>query len=206
MMYFILKGGPVMWPILLASVFGFAIVIERFIVLRRAFRIDMEAFSKAVCNKVLAGKNTEAMAFAQRYAHHPLGAMFVATLENSDLPREELEKMLERMGNHAVNKLEVRLGALVSITGIEPLMGFLGTITGLIRAFMAWEKAGNDITVSDLAGGIYEAMITTAAGLIIAIPLYLAYNYFISRNKYFVQELTDYSGQLLEAIARGRLL
>jgi biopolymer transport protein ExbB len=206
MMFFILKGGPVMWPILVASVFGFAIVLERFIVIRRAFRIDMEAFSKSVCNKVLAGKTSEAMALAQRHTQHPLGAMFVATLENSDLPREELEKMLERMGNHAVNKLETRLGALVSITGIEPLLGFLGTITGLIRAFMAWETAGNDITVSDLAGGIYEAMITTAAGLMIAIPLYLAYNYFISRNKYFAQELTDYSGQLLEAIARGRLL
>jgi len=90
---------------------------------------------------------------------------------------------------------------LVSISSIEPLLGFLGTITGLIRAFMSWEQAGPNVTVSALAAGIYEAMITTAAGLIIAIPLYLCYNYFMSRIKVTANELTNHAIQLLEVIA-----
>jgi len=206
MLTYVFKGGPIMAPIILASIFGLAICLERFFVLRRFGRLDMERFSEAVCQKVLQNKANEAVTLCKKYGDHPLVTMFVTALENQDLPREELEKMLERLGNHAVHRLEKRLGGLATITGIEPLLGFLGTITGLIRAFMAWEKAGSDITVSALAAGIYEAMITTAAGLMIAIPFYLCYNYYISRIKYYSHELNDYSSQLLEALARGRLL
>jgi len=170
----------------------------------------MARFSEAVCNKVLIGKVNEAVSLCKKHGEHPLSGMFVLTLENRDLPREELEKMLERLGEHAVHGLEKRLGGLAAIVGIAPLMGFLGTITGLIGAFMSWEKAGSDITVSALAGGIYQAMLTTAAGtaagLMIAIPFYLCYNFFISRIKYYAHELNNYSSQLLEAVARGRLL
>ncbi len=206
MLTYVFKAGPMIVPILAASVFGLAICLERFFTLRRFGRLDMEQFSKAVCGKVLLQKANEAVTLCKKHAAHPLPAMFVAALENRDLPREELEKMLERMGNHAVHDLEKRLGGLSAIVGIAPLMGFLGTITGLIGAFMAWEKAGSDITVSALAGGIYQAMLTTAAGLMVAIPLYICYNYFISRIKYYAHELSNYSSQLLEALARGRLL
>jgi biopolymer transport protein ExbB len=99
-----------------------------------------------------------------------------------------------------VLKIEKYLGALASVISIEPLLGFLGTITGLIKAFMAWEHAGANITVNALASGIYQAMITTAAGLIVAIPLFLCYNYFVSRIKYISNELTNHSIQFLELI------
>jgi biopolymer transport protein ExbB len=115
----------------------------------------------------------------------------------------EVEKALERAGNREVNRLEKYIGGLISIIGIEPLLGFLGTITGLIRAFMAWERAGSEITVSQLAGGIYEAMITTAAGLMIAVPYYLICNYIISRIKYVSYELTDCSMRLAEAVSES---
>jgi len=206
MLTYVLKGGPIMVPLIVASIFGLAVCLERFFVLRRFGRLDMEQFSKAVCGKVLLQKVSEAVTLCRKHGAHPLATMFVAALENRDLPREELEKMLERIGNHAIHALEKRLGSLATTVGITPLLGFLGTITGLIRAFMAWEKAGSDITVSALAAGIYEAMITTAAGLMIAIPFYLCYNYFISRIKYYSHELNNYSSQFLEALARGRLL
>lgn len=206
MVYFIVKGGVMMIPLILASVLGLAIILERYFVIRRFGSFGMEAFSEAVCRKILLNKFDEALNLCRQNSGHPLSSMFTAALENRDLPRPELEKMMERLGNHAVHHLEKRLGGLASIVGIAPLLGFLGTITGLIRAFMAWEKAGSDITVSILAAGIYEAMITTAAGLIVAIPFYLCYNYFISRIKYLAHEVVDYAGQLLEAIARGRLL
>lgn len=204
-MFYIIKGGPVMIPIILGSILGLAIVLERFLVMRRAQRLDMEAFSRSIYKNIAEEKFEEALRNCRQNADHPLPSMFAAAIENRRLSRHHLEKVLERMGNHYVKVLEKRLGGLVSIVGIEPLLGFLGTITGLIRAFMSWEKAGSDVTVSALAQGIYQAMITTAAGLIVAIPLYLFYNYFISKVKYFAHELDDYSSRLLEALAQERV-
>jgi biopolymer transport protein ExbB len=129
--------------------------------------------------------------------NYPLANIFKTAIENKDLPLLELERVIERAGNSEVVKLEKYFNGLVSVINIEPLLGFLGTITGLIRAFMAWEKAGANISVSVLASGIYEAMITTAAGLIIAIPYFLIYNYFVSRIKSISFQLNDYSSQLL---------
>lgn len=206
MFYFLIKGGPIVIPLLLVSVFGLAIIIDRFIVIRRVYRFDMEKFSQNICREIDSGKLEDALNLARQHKNQPIGAMFSSALENNELTRLSLEKMLERVGNHEVKKLERRLGGLVSMVGIAPLLGFLGTITGLIRAFMAWEKAGNDVTVSALASGIYEAMITSAIGLMIAIPYYLFYNYFISRIKYFAHELDDYAGQLLESMAKAKFL
>lgn len=205
MIYFIVKGGPLMIPIILGSVFGLAIILERLFVIHRVYRLDMESFAKIIFKNIADGKSEEALKISRQNSDYPLPAMFAAALENRNLSRHDLEKMLERIGNHHVKGLEKRLGGLVSIVGIEPLMGFLGTITGLIRAFLAWEKAGNDVTVSALASGIYEAMITTAAGLMVAIPYYLFYNYFISRIKYFSHELDDYSSRLLEILTKERI-
>ena len=126
--------------------------------------------------------------------------LFKAGIERRSLSANELERVLERMGSSEMNKLEKHIGGLISVIGIEPLLGFLGTITGLIRAFMAWETAGSNITVSALAAGIYEAMITTAAGLIVAVPYYLICNFLISRNKYISYELSNYSMQLVEVL------
>ncbi|MFH1692189.1 MAG: MotA/TolQ/ExbB proton channel family protein [Candidatus Omnitrophota bacterium] len=206
MLYFLFKGGPVVIPLIIISIFGLAVIIDRLIVIRRVYRFNMEKFCDAVCRKIASGKLEDALNLSRQHKNQPIGAMFTSALENNELTRPSLEKMLERVGNHEVKKLEKRLGGLVSIVGIAPLLGFLGTITGLIRAFMAWEKAGNDVTVSSLASGIYEAMITSAIGLMIAIPYYLCYNYFISRIKYFAHELDDYAGQLLEAMSKAKFL
>lgn len=90
------------------------------------------------------------------------------------------------------------------IVGIEPMMGFLGTITGLIKAFMTWEHLGANITVSALAAGIYEAMITTAAGLIVAIPAFIIYHLIVGKIKSHAQEMTYYGNELIDVLARLR--
>ncbi|MFA5310878.1 MAG: MotA/TolQ/ExbB proton channel family protein [Candidatus Omnitrophota bacterium] len=203
MFSFIVKGGLVMVPIILGSIIGLAIVIERFWVFR-GMKLNTFDFIQSVFRNIKEGKIKEALSVCDRFIHHPLGVIFKIGIERRNLPLERLEKVLEQAGNNQIQKLEKYLGALVTIVGIEPLLGFLGTITGLIRAFMSWEQAGANVTVSVLAAGIYEAMLTTAAGLIVAIPLYLCYNYFISRIKFVSNELSNHCIQLLEVIAEAR--
>jgi biopolymer transport protein ExbB len=136
---------------------------------------------------------------------YPIAATLKVGIEKRTFASHEIEKALERAGNTQMKELEKYIGGLISIIGIEPLLGFLGTITGLIKAFMSWEMAGSDITVSQLAAGIYEAMITTAAGLIVAVPFYLACNFIISKIKYISYELSDSSMRLVEAITEAKL-
>jgi biopolymer transport protein ExbB len=200
MLQFILKGGPIMFPIIIGSIFGFAIALERFLLFRKTSKANSFKFVEEVFRYLKASKRKEALDLCQKYPRFPLAAIYKIGIERASLPIERLEKILEQAGNNQIHKLEKRLGALVSIVGIEPLLGFLGTITGLIRAFMSWEAAGANVTVNALAGGIYEAMITTAAGLMVAIPLYLCYNYFISRIKVIANELTNHTIQFLELI------
>lgn len=200
MLALIFKGGPVMIPIILGSVLGLAIIIDKFWHFH-TIKMDIDAFAKTVFNDLRAGRIKQALQICRDNSQYPLPATFKAGIENINLPLFDLEKAVERAGNTEVVKLERFLSGLISIVSVEPLLGFLGTITGLIRAFMAWEKAGANITVSALASGIYEAMLTTAAGLIVAIPFFLIYNYFISRIKYTSIQLNDYSTQLLHILA-----
>ena len=200
MMWVIQKGGPVMIPIILGSILGLAIIIEKFRMLI-GIRIESERFLDEVFGKLRQKKFGEALELCAGNSETPLALTLKAGIEKHDLPVHEIEKVLERVGNSQVKMMEKYIGGLISIIGIEPLLGFLGTITGLIRAFMAWEKAGSNITVSALASGIYEAMITTAAGLIIAVPYYLICNFIISRIKYISYEMSDSSMRLVEVLS-----
>lgn len=199
MLFFIFKGGPIMIPIILGSILGLTIIIEKFWHFQ-SIKMDMESFTQTVFSDLRADRVKKALEMCKEKIEFPLPSIFKTAMENKDLPLYDLEKVVERAGNNEVVKLERYLNGLISIVSIEPLLGFLGTIVGLIRAFMAWEKAGANITVSVLAAGIYEAMITTAAGLIVAIPYFLIYNYIVSRIKYISFQLNDYSSQLIHVL------
>jgi biopolymer transport protein ExbB len=193
----ILKGGPLMAPIILGSVVGFAIVVEKFMELK-SLKTDSYSFIQEVFHCLKANRVQMALDLCEENSKYPIAAVFKVGIERRYMAPQRLEKIMEQVGNNQIQRVEKYLGALASIISIEPLLGFLGTITGLIQAFMSWEHAGANITVSALAAGIYQAMITTAAGLSIAIPLFLCYNYFISRIKYMSNELTNHSVQFIE--------
>ena len=195
MWMYITKGGPIMIPILLGSLIGLSIIIDRCWVLW-TLRLDTAAFAEEVFGLVKARRMAQALERCRR-ERHPLAHVLAAGIEQRAAGQTEITQAMEKVANRCVRQLEQHLGGLASIIGIEPLLGFLGTITGLIRAFMSWERAGANITVSVLASGIYEAMITTAAGLMVAIPFYLAYNYLISRIKYLTHEFNDYGAELI---------
>jgi len=203
MLWYIIKGGPVMIPIILGSILGLAIIIDKMWMFW-AMRMDTQGFTGDLLALVRCGKFHAALELCEQHQHNPVAVTLKAGIEKRSLPMPELEKVLERAGNGQVKHLERYTGGLISIIGIEPLLGFLGTITGLIKAFMAWERAGSSVTVSSLAAGMYEAMITTAAGLIVAVPYYLICNFIISRIKYISYDLTDSSTQLVEALAEAK--
>lgn len=194
----IVKGGPVMIPIIMGSIIGWALVLERLWVFRKMSTLNSYEFVQEIFRNIKSRDIKSAMQLCEENIKHPIAAVFKVGIERRLLPMDRLEKILEQVGNNQVERLEKFLGVIASVISIEPLLGFLGTITGLIKAFMSWEHAGADITVNVLAGGIYEAMITTAAGLIIAIPLYLFYNYLINCIKRISNSLNNHTIQLIE--------
>lgn len=200
----LIKGGPIMIPIILGSILGLAIVLERLWVFRSLKSMNNHEFMQQIFRLSKSGKFSEALELCEKNIYFPIAAVIKIGIERRSLAPDRLEKILEQAGNNQMQRLEKYLGFLATIISIEPLLGFLGTITGLIRAFMSWEHAGANITVNALAGGIYEAMITTAAGLIVAIPLYSLYNYFINRIKYIANDLTNYAIQFIEIISEEK--
>jgi len=189
-----------MIPILLGSIIALAIILERFWTLWR-IRLNIPQFAQEIFLYLERGQIQKALERCTK-VRHPIADVFKLGILNRTARREEVEAMMEREGDEQVQYLERYLGALIIIIGVEPMLGFLGTIVGLIRAFMTWEQLGPNITVSALAAGIYQAMITTAAGLSIAIPSYILYHLIIGKIKGHAQEMTYYGNELVDILAR----
>jgi biopolymer transport protein ExbB len=198
----IVKGGIVMIPIILGSIVALAIILERGWALWK-IRLDFEQFAQETFLHLERGQFSKALERCET-VKHPIGDVFKLGILNLNFKRQEIESMMEREGDEQIQYLEQYLGALLIIIGVEPMLGFLGTIIGLIRAFMAWEQLGPNITVSALAAGIYQAMITTASGLSVAIPAYILYHLIVGKIKSHAQEMTYYSEELLDILARSR--
>ncbi len=198
----IIKGGVIMIPIILLSIIGLALILERFWTLWR-IRLDIPRFTQEIFLYLERGHFQKALERCEK-ARHPIADVFKLGILNRALKREEVERMMEREGDEQVQYLEQHLGALIIIIGVEPMLGFLGTIVGLIQAFMTWEQLGTNITVGALAAGIYQAMITTAGGLIVAIPYYIAYHLIVGKIKSHAQEMTYYGNELIDILARPR--
>jgi len=198
----IIKGGSIMIPIILLSIAGLAIILERLWTLWK-IRLDIPEFARQVFLLLQKGQSQRALELCET-VRHPIADVFKLGILNRTLKREEIESMMEREGEEQIQYLEQYLGALIIIIGVEPMLGFLGTIVGLIKAFMAWEQLGSNITVGALAAGIYQAMITTAAGLIVAIPYYVLYHLIVGKIKSHAQEMTYYGNELIDILAKPK--
>jgi biopolymer transport protein ExbB len=198
----IIKGGPIMVPIIVLSVIALAIILERFWALWK-IRLNFQQFAQEIFLFLERGHFQKAIERCEK-VNHPIGDVFKLGILNRTIKREELEGMLEREGEEQIQYLERYLGALIIIIGVEPMLGFLGTIVGLIQAFMTWEQLGTNITVSALAAGIYQAMITTAAGLSVAIPAYILYHLIVGKIKSHAQEMSYYGNELIDILTRPK--
>ena len=197
------SGGPLMWPIILCSVAALAIVGERLWTLHPQ-RVMPRGLLQKVWQLVENNQiNDKVIAALQQ--NSPLGRVLAAGLANRHRSREVLMERLEDTGRHVVHELERFLNTLGTIASITPLLGLLGTVTGIIKAFNAITQGGmGDPRM--LSGGISEALITTAAGLIIAIPALVAYRYLRGRVDGHVIDMEKESLKLVQAIDRASTL
>ena len=202
---FMQKGGPIMWPILLCSVIAFAVVVERLVKLRREQR-DTKSFMEQISKSLKRNKITEALDLCDRTGG-PIANILKAGILKHDRPRQEVREAIEDASIHEVPGLERNLPVLATIAHVAPLLGLLGTATGMVAAFQIIENkasALSPLNPGDLAGGIWEALLTTVFGLCVAIPTYVAYNYLVSRVDGFVLEMERSATDLLNILGEKR--
>ena len=198
MLDLIAKGGVLMWPIVTCSVIALAIVADRLIFIWVARR-NLTAVCSAATSAVLGGDCEAALDLCQE---RPGAASTVLVQVIAALPagRVHAEGVASRLGSRVLRELEHRLRALATIANMAPLLGLLGTVTGMIRAFMKIQELHGRVDASVLGGGIGEALITTAAGLIVAIPSLVAYYYFEGQVDDVATEIQQASSQIIETL------
>lgn len=198
---FIQKGGPVMYPIIFCSILALAVVLERFYNLHKA-RIDTKDFMSKIASTLKRNKIMEAIEMCNS-TPGPIAQIMKAGILKHDRSRGEIREAIDDAGAHEVPRLEKNLDVLATIAHISPLLGLLGTVTGMIRAFQVIQEKSTSlypVNPGDLAGGIWEALITTVAGLSVAIPTFVAYNYFVSRVDGFVLDMEKSATDLLNIL------
>jgi len=177
---------------------GFAIVIERFYYLYKA-KIDTRDFMSNIEITIKRNRIAEAIKICEKTSG-PIAHIIKAGILKHDRSRQEIREAIEDAGHQEVPRLEKHLSLLSTIAHISPLLGLLGTVTGMVKAFqIIQEKSAsfNPVSPGDLAGGIWEALLTTVAGLIVAIPTLVAYNYLVNRVEGFVLEMEEAPLRLL---------
>ena len=184
------KGGWLMIVLLILSIMAIYIFGNKWWMIRKAGKIDKN-FMKDIHDLIHDGKIKSAIALCQKY-DSPIARLVEKGIERIGRPLPDIQAAVENMGNVEVARLEKGLPMLATISGGAPMIGFLGTVSGMIQAFFRMSTAGNNIDITLLSGGIYEAMVTTVGGLFVGIIAYFGYNYLTSQisNLVFKMEST----------------
>jgi biopolymer transport protein ExbB len=193
-------GGWVMWPIMACAAMSLAIILERFWTLRRR-EVAPPDLGREVREWAAANKLDPQHLDALRQTS-PLGELLAGALEVRHRAREQIKERLEDIGRHVAHDMERFLNTLGTIAGIAPLLGLLGTVFGMIRMFLGILDSGVG-DASRLAGGIGEALVSTAAGLCVAIPALMFYRYFRGLVAEYVIEMEKQATALLDTLEEG---
>jgi biopolymer transport protein ExbB len=200
MIDFLAKGGVLVVPILLCSVFALAIFFERLV--RFALLKERgEGLARKVAGLVRSGDDQAALETAMQ-SDSPMGRILIQALEVKDQERETLETVVAHATDEQVRGLARYLQALATIGNIAPLLGLLGTVMGMIKAFMVIQEMGGKVNASVLAGGIWEAMLTTALGLAVALPTIIAHSYLVSQVNNYEARLQGGVVTFMKAVIR----
>ncbi len=192
-------GGPVMWLLLFMSILALAFIIERAIALWRA-KINVNEFLAKIRKALIVNHSVrDAIKICEEY-RGPVASIMKAGLLKYGQPKEDVEKTIENAALYEMGRLERGLVVLATVANVAPLLGFFGTVTGMIKSFDALAAAG--MTNPGLvAAGIKEALYTTAGGLGVAIPVQIMYNFFMSRINRFVRDIETAANMLMETFA-----
>lgn len=193
-----LKGGWIMIPLVLLLLLTVYIFIERCVLVHRAGK-EQANFMMSIRDFVYNNKVESAVALCQR-TDGPVARMIEKGLSRIGKPLTDITAAIENEGKLEVAKLEKHLAWLSTSAGAAPMIGFLGTVVGMVRVFFDMASRGNNIEVGTLANGMYQAMVTTVAGLIVGIIAYICYNYLVARIENLVYTLEARSTEFMDLL------
>lgn len=197
-----MKGGPLMIPIAICSVVAIYILFERLMTINKAGK-SPDTFMDKIKDMVTRGDVNGARALCSQY-DTPIARMIEKGLSRIGSPLKNIEASIENMAKIELFKLEKNLSVLATIAGAAPMMGFLGTVLGMVQAFISIAQEEGTISPKLLSNGIYEAMITTVAGLIVGIIAYLSYNFLVTRVSKLVHKMEYSSIEFMELLQEPR--
>ena len=180
-------GGWLMWVLVALAGMMIFIFVERFIAIRKATTIDNN-FMNRIRDYISEGNIAAAIDLCRR-TDSPVARMIEKGIERIGRPMSDIQTAIENVANLEVSKLENGLPFLATIAGGAPMLGFLGTVIGMVQTFMDMASAGGTVDMSLLSGGMYVAMVTTVAGLVVGIPAYFGYNYLVARIEKLVFQM-----------------
>ncbi len=193
-----MKGGWVMLPIIFLSVVAIYIFGERYFAIKKIQKIDLN-FMNRIRDYIMDGKIDSARALCQS-TENPVARMIEKGISRIGRPLNDVHAAIENVGRLEIYKLEKGLPALATVAGGAPMLGFLGTVIGMVQAFIEMSTSGNNINVSLLSTGIYTALITTVAGLVVGIIAYFAYNILVAKVEKVVNILEASTTEFMDLL------
>ena len=193
-----LKGGIIMIPLLILSVISIYIVVERFIAIRKAAQED-KTFMKRIKDYIHDGEIESAMNLCKK-TNTPYSRLILKGITRIGRPMNDVLVAIENVGNLEIAELEKGFTWLATTAAGAPMLGFLGTVTGMVQAFFAMASAGSNANVTVLASGIYEALVTTVAGLFVGIIALFAYNYLVAMVNKVMKQLEAKTMEFLDLL------
>ncbi|MEN8254617.1 MAG: MotA/TolQ/ExbB proton channel family protein [Verrucomicrobiota bacterium] len=197
-----IKGGWIMWPIMVCSIVAAVLFFERVFHLHRA-QIKPDDFLNGIYTIVNRGNTAEAVSICDQ-TPGPVAHMVRTALLHSDEVPENLKQTINKAGLGEVPRLEKNLGGLLTIAQLTPLLGLMGTVIGLIRIFMAMEQSAPLAEIGDLSAGIWQALTTTAVGIGVSIPAFAAYNFLLSRVENITLNMEYAAEEIYRFLVYGR--
>lgn len=198
----VMAGGPLMIPLAICSVIAIYIFVERLLTVNKA-NISSDAFMGRIKELVLKGDINGAKVLCAQY-DTPVARMIEKGVSRIGSPLKTIEASIENVGKIEVFRLEKNLSVLATIAGAAPMIGFLGTVIGMVSAFIAIAQEEGSVSPKLLADGIYTAMVTTVAGLVVGIIAYLAYNYLVTRVSKVIHKMEYSSIEFIDLLQEPR--
>lgn len=188
-----------MIPLLLLSVIAVYVFVERLLAIRKASKIDVH-FMDHIKRCIAEGRLQAARELCEKNNDQPIVRLIAKGISRLGRPLSDIREAVENVGNAEVARLERGLPILASVSGGAPMIGFLGTVVGMVQAFYNMSSAGNNIDITLLSGGLYVAMVTTVGGLVVGIPAYFGYNYLTTKINQVVYKMDAYTVEFLDIL------